>query len=458
LKKTALILVVLLALLGGLAAVPYWFGQQAERAYHDLLEQATRDGRVTLSNARYERGWLSSAASATVTPLGLPLGITVESVIRHGPFPLLDGLQWTPYIAYITSEIKLPAAAALPPLALRTLIELDRSSTTRFELPAHRIAGPTGDGAEWQAGSGEFGTDAEARRLKASFTLPAIEVRGAAGKANFTRLGLRVDRRPAASGLSLVDFDLSLDRLAASGPKGQPVLEGLRLAMTSEESAGVFGLGFSLDLRELNDGDTAYGPIQLALKLGNLDSALLAAFQKQLGADNIQAAGKALELLAALAQKAPELELTRLSVKTRDGEISGRGKLVLDGSKLNIAENPMLLLSALNGEIEVLVPSGALKVLAEKDIGRRIEDLKLKGRLTEQEIKQLTPEKLAQIRAKVAPKAMEEVAARWHLVPAGEGYRLGASLRQGRLLVNGKPLDQPIRLSADPAPRILKTP
>lgn len=452
-KKGLLLIVILLALLGA-AAAPYWFGMQAEHAYDELLQQAARDGRFTVSNAHYERGWLVSTADATITPSALPLGVTVTSTIHHGPFPLIGELQWTAHTALVTSQIGLPFPPGLPPLTARTLIHLDRQSETRLELPAHKHAWPEGGGVEWQAGSGEFSASGEARRVKASFVLPALEIRSSEAHATFTRLGLNVDRRPAPSGLSLVDFSMSLDRLAASGPQGKPTLAGLRLGMGSEESAGTLSLSFNFEFRELNDGEAAYGPAQLTLKLGKLDSALLAKYQQQLtAAESAPAAeqqamiGKTLELVAGLARKAPELELTRLSLKTPGGEISGSGKLVLDGGKLDVAENPMLLLSALNGEGKILVPNGVVKALAEKDIRRKIDELKAKGSLSEQEAKKLTPEKLAQVSAKMLPRTMDEVARGHHLVPDGLDYKLNATFKQGRLLVNGKPLEQPLRLA-----------
>ena len=81
-------------------------------------------------------------------------------------------------------------------------------------------------------------------------------------------------------------------------------------------------------------------------------------------------------LIASLSKNAPELEVTKLSFKAREGELTGTAKLVLDGSKLNVAENMMLLLRALQGDAELSIPPSMVKAILTPRIRSDIENYK----------------------------------------------------------------------------------
>ncbi len=455
-RKLVLFLLLLVPIvLGALAGTSYWFGIQAENAYREMLDQAARDGRFTLSDSRYERGWFSSNATATVTPAAVPLPLTVSGTIHHGPFPMPEGFppEWLPLTAVIDNRIALASVANLPSLTARTRIDLDRQNTTQLEFPAYKL---TRDGStiEWQAMRGELSGGGDSRRLATSLQTASLQFSGADGDLRLSTLSVRAERKPAPSGLSLVDFSLGADKLSSKRAAGQTVLDGLKLTMSSDEKDGNLGITLAAEFRQLHDGNKTYGPAQFALRLSRLDSAALLRFQQQVAADKSGASpepplnplGKAMETLGALARKSPELELTRLSVKTPDGEFTGRGRLTLDGSNLDAADNPLLLVSTLGGEGEISLPSGLVKALAERDIERRLEEHKRRGDLSAEEIRQLTPEKTAEIKRKALPGAIEGVVRNLHLVADGDHYRARAALTRGRLLVNGQPLEQPLRL------------
>ena len=127
----------------------------------------------------------------------------------------------------------------------------------------------------------------------------------------------------------------------------------------------------------------SFGPGELTIEARRLDAAALVKFKNELDAiyrgqpppaqAALMAAGKAMELIAALSRQAPELEITKLSFKTREGEITGKAKFVLDGRKHNAAQNPLQLLLALSGQGELSIPAPVLKQLLSPVIRRDIE-------------------------------------------------------------------------------------
>ena len=104
-------------------------------------------------------------------------------------------------------------------------------------------------------------------------------------------------------------------------------------------------------LGEMRVGDERFGPGQLIMELRHLDAAALVKFKNEM--DDLyrgnlpppqaamMLAAKGLELIGTLAKKAPELEITRLSIKTREGEISGRAKFGIFGDGKEVARNTL---------------------------------------------------------------------------------------------------------------------
>jgi hypothetical protein len=156
--------------------------------------------------------------------------------------------------------------------------------------------------------------------------------------------------------------------------------------------------------------------------------------------------GKTMDLLGQLAKKSPELEITKLSFKAADGEVTGKAKFVLDGSQLDVSGNPMLMLKALSGEGEVSLPDSIVRLLAEPDVKRDIEALKASGKLSEKEIADLTPKRMAAITTqaiKELPQYKDNVVSRLRLVADGPNYKIVAALKDGQLRVNNEPLQLP---------------
>src|SRR3970282_2595932 len=113
-----------------------------------------------------------------------------------------------------------------------------------------------------------------------------------------------------------------------------------------------------------------------------------------------------------------KIEITKLSFKAADGEVTGKAKLVLDGSQLDVSGNPMLMLKALSGEGEISLPDSIVRLLAEPDVKRDLEVLKTSGKLSEKEIAKLTPKRIAAITTQASkdlPQYQEHVVSRLKL-------------------------------------------
>ncbi len=458
-QKNVVVTLVLIVLIGAGAAAPYWFGMQAEQAYKRSLEEVTKDGQVVITNQTYERGWLDSTAEATYTVSGTPISLVAAHKIHHGPIPFVDGeLEFKPVLALIVSQasLTLPPPLKLPPITGKTIIHLEGNSETHIAMAGGSSADSSGSSVTWQGLSGDSTTSADMKQMTLKIALPVLQVNSATQKFSMTQAKIDIDLHEGTSGLTTGSLSYSIAKLSGVSEIGTRTIDGLVLATSSTEAAGSLSANLDLKMQSFSDATSSYGPGHINIKIRNLDAATLVKYQNEmraLQAKNLPAEqmpsmfmGKMLALVTSLSKKAPEMEITKLSFKMQDGEITGHGKLVLDGSKTDIGENPGLLLMALSGEGVLLVPKSTVKMLTELDLNRQVESLKAQGKLSEKEIKKLTPQKVSEISSSAAPKYMDRHAASMKLVPDGDNYKAEFSLSQGQLLVNGQPTSGPVHL------------
>lgn len=453
-RRTGLF-VVLLILVGALAGLPYWFGMQAETAYNEVVQRITKtkDGEVSISKSQYERGWLSSTAETTLASNSFPITVAIVSKIHHGPFPQIENLSFEPMMASIKSRISIAEFKTLPPIDGQTVIAFDGSSRTTVALPAYKT--PWGD-VEWKAISGEIAVSADRKKSKSSLLVPEISMTTPFGRPAITKLAINVDEQEHSSGASLVDFSMTIDKLGMGGDKAGSGMDGLSVSVKNDIGSGnLLNINFNTNVRTFRDGDTSHGPGALAVQFRKIDMAALSAYQtkmrelkKQKNPEKtvLASMGKFMELLSGLAKKAPEFELSKFSLKTGGGEITGKAKFVLNGGDQNLAENPALFVTALQGDAEFKLPAGVVKQRAEKAIRDRLEVYKLEGKLSAAEVERLTPERMTAIIEQALPKEMQETAESLWLVPEGSDYKFTLAFQQGRLTINDKPFDKPLRL------------
>ncbi|HEX9626577.1 MAG TPA: YdgA family protein [Acidiferrobacterales bacterium] len=451
-NRGALVAVGVLGLLAaGAAVVPYWFGIRAEETYNAQLKQATDQGKLSVSQSSFERGWLSSTAETTVSVPGAPVGITMLHKIHHGPFPIADGIDLNPVLARVNSQISLsiPEIKSLPQITVESRVQLSGETDSRITVPAYKHAGADGGGVEWQGLNGTGWLSADAKRVKLDLNAPLLKVSGAQG--GFTANGFTValDQTESPSGLDTGSANLGINKISIDAATGSSTVDGLRLATSTSEAGGNVTSSVNLQIRAVGDSETRYGPGQMTMQIRKLDAQALVKYQNELRAMQKQKIppeqmsgmmlGKLIALAGSLAKKAPELEVSKLSLKIEDGEVSGKAKFVLDGSQLDVTENPALLMMAFSGEGELSFDEPVLKALSEREIVRQIEALKSGGRLSKADIDKLTPQRVSEITAVALPGQMSKLVARLNLVPDGERYKITGAIKQGRFLVNGQP-------------------
>jgi uncharacterized protein YdgA (DUF945 family) len=459
-KKLILVVgIVAVVLAAAAAALPYWFGMQAESAYEAMLADMTKTGDVAITSNNFQRGWLESTADTTFGLAGTPVTVTVLHRISHGPLPLDDDFQPTPVLARVKSQISigLPGSTLkLPPITGKTTVYLAGNSHTSLQMPVAKSTTSEGSGIEWKGFSGDFDTSADFKSTKGELNAPLLAITSNTGSFNLSRIKIGMDQQKSPSGFDVGTVNVGVDRIAVDGAPGKTTIDGLKVSSVVQETGGNLNSTVSFQFREALSGGSKQGPGQINIQIRKLDVATLVKFRKELGdlkkqkippeQANMMVLGKTLDLLGQLAKKSPELEITKLSFKTADGEVTGKAKFVLDGSQLDVSGNPMLMLKALSGEGEITLPESVVRLLATSDVKRDIDALKASGKLSEAEIAKLTPQRIAMITGqalKELPQYKDSVVSRLRLIPDGPNFKIAGALKNGQLMVNDQPLQLP---------------
>lgn len=459
-NKTAIVvLAVLVVLLAAAAGLPYWFGMQAEAAYQAMIAEITQGGDVTVTSNNFQRGWLESTADTTFTVAGSPITITMLNRISHGPLPIDDDFQFQPVLARVRTDmsIGLPAGIVkLPPIKAKTTVYLAGNSTSHIEMTPAKQALPDNGSVDWKGLSGDIDTSADFKSSKGQISAPGLALVFANGSLNLERMKLTQDMQRSASGFNTGTANLSVDKVAVDGTTGKVTIDGLALNTNTQETGGNLNSSFTVQFKEAASADSRQGPGQIGVQVRKLDVATLVKFRKEMQElrkqkmppeqVNMMMLGKSLDLLGQLAKKSPELEITKLSFKTADGEVTGKAKFVLDGTQLDVKGNPMLMLKALSGEGEVSLPDSLVRLLAAPDVKRDIEALKTSGKLKKDEIAKLTPKRIEMITKealKELPQYRDSAISKFKLVPDGPNYKILAAFKDGQLTVNNEPVPMP---------------
>ena len=450
-KKTAAVVVaVLLGMVAILGAASYWLGIRARQTYETLLRQTGRDAGFVVTNLRFQSGLLSSTAVATIAVPGLPADISVVSHIRPGPLPEITRLGFMPGMAMVTTRLTVssPALASFKPVTAHTMVYLAGNSVTNLNIPAYkRIVPHGGGGFSWGPATGKIVVGADQGTVNGNIDCPLAQLEGSKNPVSLSQVTFSWMRQPGVPGLD--ESSLSIGRISRPGPAGPVGIQGLQINLSKQHQAGDVAARFAMHVRMVSDGNSSYGPGQLLVQISKLDSASLAGFQRStqmlarqhLPANRMSAAllARTAGLLRALARKAPELEITRFGLKVDGSEVAGKGKFVLDGTDISGSGYPDLLLRAVNGTAELLVPRAVVADVATDEIHRRLDTYKTQGTLTPDEVSRLTPPRVARIVHNALPAYMAQIASRWHLASAGADYMLTVAIHQGQLLINGQP-------------------
>ena len=468
--------IIILVLLGVLLGLPYWFGVNAEKEYANLeniLESQLESGNIVIIDKSYERGWFSSKAQTTLALTdaeGEILRLRDQDTIYHGPIPLgplfKGKLSPIPVTAVIDStSVLIPGpdseykelTGKLPPIFLRTALNLDGGGTTDISMPG--IDSETGEEGEYIVWSGvigkldfgpgfkEIAASIESGGLKIKSEDLNLAVSGLKGDSDIIYQGGDYYLPIGSASLSIKDISLE-SKDEETGELDSLSLKNIEFKGMTENVAGRLNSVHSLWFEEVAVGKLKYGPGGYELTVRNIDKVAWQKIQKLLNESrNITdpeesreyAAAQIMNILPELVKKSPEIELTKLSLETGAGSLEGHLLISVDGSGLanpDLASNPLFLLMAVAASAELSITKSLLE---NAMIG--INNDEIRDEIKSGKLKQLSDKEIGSLAEQRAADDINQLTSQNILVLEGDRYVLKGEFETGQITLNGTPID-----------------
>lgn len=244
-------------------------------------------------------------------------------------------------------------------------------------------------------------------------------------------------------------FDLTIGDIVseptAASAADSARLIGLRIQEESEIDAdrGLRSLITTVGFDQLSRGADVYGPGQLVLAVRNIDVAAAREFRAALSAVDAGASSTADEdpLAARLAVveqymprllgASPEIVIERFTVGSPHGELTGGGRIAIDGRDPALVGSVLTALMQTRALIEFAIPAPIMRSLVESYVLGSARD----------EMPEVSEDELRQMASFMGETVLEQLVARGVLVQDGAVYRLDARYEDGMPSLNGQPID-----------------
>jgi len=465
-RAILIILFILLAIL----VPPYWFGMKAEEEYSELVETVSKFENLEIVNKSYNRGWLTSSSEITYSIKNKDqdhLTILERDTIYHGPIPvglLSKGkFMLKPVMAIIESEAQIKTEAiegysefinSFPPLDFETTLSLNGYGTTEVSIPSVDRKMEDGKTLKWSGLDGLINFTPELYKVSSVINSGDLEIEDDTFRVEITGINIESNLDYPASNYKnpLGNVDVKIEKFSSEGKDGDELnkvsLINLEFAGSTDQKGNLLNHTQSLSFETLTVGGNSYGPGIYELQIKNIEKAAFEEIQIALNQSQNQEGSSATDLLTAelmnvlpnLFKSSPEIELTKLSIKTGEGEINGHAIVSVSGDSLNspeLAANPIFLLAAVSAELKLSVSKPLMDNLLKDYKIEEIADEKSNSNEELPSEKELQTLGNARAQSEIKEMLDQEI-----LVINKDGnYEIEAVYGLGQIKLNGKPLD-----------------
>ncbi|VAW85814.1 hypothetical protein MNBD_GAMMA17-2161 [hydrothermal vent metagenome] len=484
--KKALTIGTLLIAGGAIAAAPYMIGANIEEQFRTQFEelatspQLPPEMQVTLD--RYERGYRTATvytsfsldmrnAQQNPTP-GAPqlpehLKLTMKHEIEHGP--LISGAPSAMTLAKFVSTIELSDEYReierfyfkdKPFFSATSYLEKDSSSISDMHIPTYQGPSHVGDAeVKWEGFSGTVAGNWNEIAAKMDATAPLLEIAMSGMKLSMKGFTTTSDTAVSPQGLNLGTVVMGIDQIDASGPnpagsQQSMTLNKLRMYADATQNGPLVNIiqeiGFD---NVIVDGDR-YENGLIRIEFNNLDATTLENLQQKIQAqvnslpsdatpELIQSTmlAELQAIVPALLKHSPEIQISKASVTTPQGQIDGRLKFaLLPGDSFDPQMGVMALIPLLDIEVDLKLPLSLVTQLAEGMANGQI-----RAQLTAQEQVMEEAEIIKQS-AMMAQQILMQAIEQNFIKKSDDAVSAELRFKKGELLLNGQPSEQLINM------------
>lgn len=432
--KRVLLVTLIAAVTVVLGAVPYWFGVEAERIYRHQISSLGASSKVTVLENRFERGWLRSYAESKIAVGGLPMVVLAEHTIEHGPIPVSAPVKHIislrPMQALIRSRMVVQRMQTTDEnLAMGTLltrVNIDGTTRTQVNVPAGSVQFDPLNVLSWQQVSGDVDFDPAKGAWQGAIDLAGAEWREGAASIRIGTSGLKFLTYPGSGGLALGSSTLATESLEGQLPQSHARFIVRDVAMdstASEQDHKVrYTLGGTMGSADFADLKIDNGDWKVVIEDLDLEA---------LGKLNDMEVGGAIplnDLMTMVSRHQARFE-SSLSLATHSGPFTASAKMRLSDSS-NGSTNPLVLLSALVGSLDLDMPHTVVEIIARSVLHA---DFAQSGQPSAGN-QGYAPEEA--VSGKIQSWVNGNI-----LTRQGDRYRFQATINNGAIQLNGKPFN-----------------
>lgn len=480
-KKSVVVILIVILCAAGWAGATYVTGCKMESRYFNLLKQYGHLGPLTLSKQSYVRGFLTSRAE-TVLELKVPqrppqagrktqperLQLVFEETFHHGPLPIGGGpdgqTSLAPALALVETRLvsvspgqkEFAALLAKVPelknsLAL-TRIGFDGSLTSRIQIPPFDKAI---DDNQVSWGGFQFESEfAPAKKtLVGNFELPKMKIHSAESEVTWNGIQGRFDLNEAlpllyvgTSKMAFGAMELSLPN-KKTGQHNHVLMKGLEISSDSRCDGKLVQYNQSMKFAGVTVGGQTYGPGICNIEAKNLDAQGLGNFQsriQQVYRSETDFNPEELlprllpiyrQLLTKLLTGNPEVNIRQLHFATPMGDIDGKVLVKFAGRRGLNMDDPKALLQYLDVAADVSIHKSLVTAMLADNIKAKLKVARAQGTIqhySDQEIDLLAGQQV--------DRQLDALVAQNYLVREGETIRAQATFKQEELVLNGRSL------------------
>lgn len=461
-----LIIIIVLAL--AVLVSPFWFGMKAEDEYNNIIENLSKHENLEIVSRNYERGWLKSTAEIKYTLKdedNSQFEINQEDTIYHGPIPIglisKGKIMLTPVMAYIetNSDIKSDSTEkysefinSLPKASFETTLSFSGNGTTEVSLPARNEKLKSGTDLNWQGLDGLINFSPDLNRVSSVFNSRGVEIEDDSAIVNISGINLESNLDyPAANYKNpLGDMFLQIEELSSEGKdaegENKVTLSKFEVAASTKQAGNLLNHSHSIGIESITVGGNSYGPGIYELEVRNIDKQAFEEIQTAIASSQDEEGTYATDLLTAeimkilptLIKNSPEIEITELSIKTAEGEITGHAIISASADMDNpeLAANPIFLMAAISAEIDISVTKALFDNLLQD---YKIEEITDEINNTNKELP--SEEKLRTLALERAQSEIKEMLDQEIIILRDGKYQIEARYSLGQITLNGNPLD-----------------
>jgi uncharacterized protein YdgA (DUF945 family) len=484
-KITGLVAILIVALLGGYYAT----GVLTEKTLKNNIAAINDPNGLAVNFSEYHRGWFKSTAiletklhipahvvkgangQAETTPeqnLRLPLPMT----INHGPIIFSrKGIHFG--YGYAHSVVQIPAEyqaqfdamftkeSQKPHFDISILVNYLNHSTIKLGIPAFKATTIENNiNFAWKGMLSSSKLSPGMDKLVGDFHIKGFHAdKGTDLDVNMGTFDVDYNLKKVASGVFLGPTNLSFDSFTVKAKDNDLFqLSEFKIKSNNGIKDNLFYASINVELEKIEANKKVYGPGKLDISIKNLDSASLLKIHQQAmtmqQSDESQRQRQMMAMLPdlpALLSKGPELEIAKFEFTMPEGVIKSHLKFVIPQEENS---NTLQMIQKIQGNGKISIPAPVLKMIMLQSVKQKIATQPNTQQVLVEQLQKDSPNPTQPAPVATPALAIDQQAttqvdsqianliSSGVIVQDGNNYVLEFELKEGKLIVNGKPFNQ----------------